>query len=134
MKKALACQAAIGILLLCTVGCKKSSDETVTFLLRNNTNINIAKAQIFASSTSTALQQTSLVEKANLEKGTSYRQAINVSSLPTSDGGYRIQITDPNNTKSYKFGYFTNGRDLNKDYTLEIEKDTLKVQSTVRDL
>lgn len=121
----------MGIFLLGLSSCGKGDERTILFQMRNGTNAEISKAEIFAYNSSGAFQ--SVAVTTNLAKGSTYAQILS-GSLPKTDGGYEIQITETNKSRSYRFGYFTNGNDFRSEYVVEIKSDTVKIDYVNRGL
>lgn len=119
----------VGILLLGLTGCEKSIDRTIRFQIRNETTSEITKAEIFAYN-SLGRSRSVAVTK-NLAKDSTYTQILSSGSLP--DGDYEIHIKQTIGSRSYRFGYFTDGNDFRSGYAIAIKPDTIKVDYVNRD-
>lgn len=133
MRNIINCRVVIGILLLGLSSCHKEKNNSILFQMRNDTNAEIAKAEIFVHNNNSGTLQ-SIAVTTNLAKGSTYSQRLAPGSLPSSDGGYEIRITEPNISRSYRFGYFTNGNDFRSEYEIGIMSDTVKIDVVNRDM
>lgn len=126
MKKRNLSQLLAGLLLLSVIGsCEKREDKSLLFEVQNLTNTEITNVRVVALTAS--LPQKTLIEKKGLAAGDGYKQSIPPRFLPNSDGSYELQLTEATGSRSYKFGYFTNGVALDKQFIFQVEKDSVLI-------
>ncbi|MPR34297.1 hypothetical protein [Salmonirosea aquatica] len=94
-------------------------------------NAELSKVQVVAAGFPTSRL---LVEKENLSAGNTYQQSVRFKSLPDSEGSYELKLTEATQTRTFRFGYFTNGAAFDKRFSLRVKKDTVLVESVRREL
>lgn len=121
----------LGFLFLSISGCQPKEDKSLLFEVQNLSSAEITKVRVVALAP--PLVPKTLIEKTSLAAGDTYKQSIPPHFLPDSDGSYELQLTEATGNRSYKFGYFTNGAALDKQFIFQVEKDSVLIFNVRRE-
>lgn len=95
--------------------------ENPQIIIENDTQIKFDSIKVFTTPNIPTIFR-------NVEPKFTLKGQINFDKTSLSDGGYTIQIfKDGKIYRQNNFGYYTNGRPLNRKFDIVIEPDTLKV-------
>ena len=112
------------ILILGLVSCDNRNG--VEFNIHNESQATIDSVRISTS------DKKSFIKLADIEKGLTKKDYLDMKDILKIDGDYIIEITASGQTRTDKFGYYTNGFALDESFDIFITTDTIKYESKIR--
>ncbi len=118
------------LLLFIFQNCSIIKSEDTKFYISNLTGEDISSLIIEVK---TGNNKKNIYQKINLKNGIEDSFMLNKADLSKEDGSYKIYFTTKTLNKSQGFGYFSNGYELNAEYRIMIDKNTIDIKSKSKD-